>query len=156
MSLVLFDSYVFVRSLLDPWAPYGSLRELPDLPGPYVVRVSSTVADEAIHMLLGGTTLRGKLPSIAGVSAKQAYPLLTEGILRAATEEVEIEACADPRANTLLAEALVLEADYLVTGNPELVDLDGSPDWQQFKDDNQVRLRIMDAGSFLSHVMESA
>lgn len=156
MALVLFDSYVFVRSLLDPWAPYGSLRELPDLPGPYVVRVSATVADEAIHMLLGGTSLKRRLPAMTEVSAKKAYPLLTEGILRAATEEVEIEACSDPRANILLAEAIVLEADYLVTGIAELIDLDHSEDWQQFKGDNEVRLRIMDAAAFLSHVMESA
>lgn len=149
MRQVLYDTITLVRGLVDPRAPYPTLFNLPP---DWKVCISDAILREVFDTLLSAPSLGKQLPSLAKVTAVEAYRRLGPQDVFPLPGEIEIEICTDPADNKFLASALAMDCDILVTGIPELLELQGNSEWRDFKAANSVRVEVMDAASFVALV----
>jgi predicted nucleic acid-binding protein len=145
MKQVMYDTQAVVKGLICPQDPYPALFRLP---AGWKLCLSDLILREALEILLGNATLASRLPALKDIPLAEAYRQVVNGDIYPVPEEVEIEICRDPADNKYLASALALDCDYLVTEVEDLLGLSGNDQWTSFKEQNSVRVEIVDPVRF--------
>jgi len=136
----MLDTRTLVQALIDPRPPYGPL--LGHHHGLEII-VTSRVLDEAVRILFGESVIRERLDALSTIAPREILDVALPRVVQPEITAVEVEASEDPWVNLLLAEALATEVVYLVTPEEELLELEASEDWQDFKQENGILLQII-------------
>lgn len=116
MLKVVFDTVVFVRSLINPHSWWG--RAVFDYSHRYRLFLSQSVFEEILEVLHRPELTR-KFRTLKGMDWKAVISLLSQAEL---VDIIETEAISrDPKDDKFLLTAREAGADYLVTGDDDLL-----------------------------------
>jgi putative PIN family toxin of toxin-antitoxin system len=113
---VVFDTNVFVRALINP---HGINARLLDSRQSFVLIASPAFIEEVTEVLARSDLLRAK--AIREVDVERLIAVLRRA--RRVYPDVKVTASRDPDDNKFLEAALAGRADYVVTGDMDLRDL---------------------------------
>jgi uncharacterized protein len=133
MIRVVFDTVVFVRSLINPHGRWGRL--IFDHAERYQLYLSSPIVQEILEVL-DRPTIKRKYRTIVGRGMEQLLEIFAQADV---VEIAEIPPVSrDPKDDKVLATAQAAQADYIVSEDQDLLTLS--------KHDG---IRIVDAATFL-------
>ncbi len=114
---VVFDTNIFVRALINPKGINARLVQSLDR---YLVITSLAILEEVVEVLSQPNLLGSK--AIAWLDADRAIELLRRAPL--VTPTITVTVCRDPDDDKFLEAAVTAKADYLVTGDKDLREID--------------------------------
>lgn len=118
MFKVVFDTVIFVRSLINPHGKWGKL--VFNNYQHYQLYVSKPILIEILEVLKR-PELTAKFKSLQALDFSQIITILGQA---SCVEPVKTPSvCRDPKDDKFLAAALAAKADYLVSEDKDLLDL---------------------------------
>ena len=116
---VVLDTVAFVRAFINPQGSYARILTLSR--SLFILVTSPEIVAETLEVL-GRSSLRDRFAQITDDAVVDLKTILAAASY-AVTEE-RIDACRDPDDNKVLECAAAASADYIVTGDKDLRDLD--------------------------------
>ena len=116
MLKVIFDTVIFVRALINPYGLWGRL--VFQNRGRYELVVSPPVVRELLDVIHRPELTR-RFRSLAGLDVRQVLQLIKEASVVTIDDVPSVS--RDPKDDVFLATARVIEADYLVSEDSDLL-----------------------------------
>lgn len=115
---VVFDTVIFVRSLLNPYSRYGQL--VFSFSDEYTLVVSEPIAREVLEVLSRPQITR-KFRFVEGMDMTRILDLLSQAELVEVTDIPPVS--RDPKDDKFLATASVAGVEYVISEDRDLLDL---------------------------------
>lgn len=143
---VFFDTLTFVAGLVASQAPHARIFDFPS--DRFQLLVSDAMFTEVLDVVRRSTTFARLYPAASKISLQDIFATMDSEI-PSLPPSMKLNICKEEADNKFLSSAIYLECDWLVTGVPDLLQLESRPKWLQFKEKNGVPLRIIDAARFV-------
>jgi putative PIN family toxin of toxin-antitoxin system len=149
LPVAIFDTGIVLQAILNPKGPAGDAVDLFDQ-GRVIVYISSRLRSE-LEDVLFRPVIRAKNPQVTDAQVVEGLQRLDTKAIRIDNPPPYIVYERDPNDEPVINLAIHVEANYIVSRDRDLLDLDGDPRFRQMF----PFLRIVDPVTFVQELEQS-
>lgn len=117
MIRVVIDTMIFVRALINP---YGFNARLLNRVDEYELSLSEEIIEEVVEVLFRPEIQKKYNPSKV-ITVHDVLEIISDADLITPSQKINL--CRDPKDNKFIECAVEAEADYLISGDKDLLDI---------------------------------